>query len=86
MIEYMNTKLGGSVHFKYSTPEEYFKSLNNLNLTWSVNTADFFPYFDFNGSYWTGFYTSRPNDKGFVRRVSSNFHSSCLLYARQMLD
>ena len=45
-----------------------------------------FPYADHPTKYWTGFYTSRANDKEYVRRGSSNFHASNLLYSIKMLD
>lgn len=45
-----------------------------------------FPYADRPTTYWTGFYTSRANDKDYVRRGSSNFHASSLLYSIKMLD
>ena len=64
---------------QYSTPSLYFRAKNAENLTWTVTTADFFPYASAPHSYWTGYLTSRPALKRMVR-TSSAF----LLLARQV--
>lgn len=76
MIAYMNKHFGHRYHFKYSTPSEYFDALHSLNLHWPTKTDDFLPYGDKKDAYWTGFYTSRPNLKGFISRAQNNFHAS----------
>ena len=56
-----------SVHVFYSTPSRYVNAVYKANLTWSVKLDDFFPYGTAPWSYWTGYFTSRPALKGFVR-------------------
>ncbi len=45
-----------------------------------------FPYADGMYTYWTGFYTSRANDKEYTRRGSHNIHASNKLYAMEIID
>lgn len=37
-------------------------------------------------NFWTGFFTSRANYKGYVRQASHITHASSQLYAEQMLN
>jgi hypothetical protein len=37
-------------------------------MTWPLKSGDFFPYKWDPHQYWTGYYTSRPTLKGFIRR------------------
>ena len=39
-----------------------------------------FPYSDNPVSFWTGYFTSRANDKEYVRRASHNMHSAQKLF------
>lgn len=48
---------------KYSFLSDYVKAVNALNISWSVYEGDFFPYYDGDTSFWTGYYTSRPSLK-----------------------
>ena len=66
MIEYMNTNQKQYV-LRYSTPSDYIDALQKYNATFPTNQADLFPYSDNPDSYWTGYFTSRPNDKKFIR-------------------
>jgi hypothetical protein len=50
----------------YSTPSKYLDAVKEMEL--ELKTDDFFPYADCPSCYWTGFYTSRPALKGYVRR------------------
>lgn len=45
-----------------------------------------FPYADRKFAYWTGYFTSRPNDKKYMRDASHVLHSSNKLYALAALD
>ncbi|XP_065891997.1 lysosomal alpha-mannosidase-like [Dysidea avara] len=56
-----------SVNVFYSTPSRYIDAVYKANLTWSVKLDDFFPYGSAPWSYWTGYFTSRPALKGYVR-------------------
>lgn len=76
MIAYMNDNYADKYHFKYSTPGEYVDSINALDHTWPTKSDDLFPYCDATDSCWTGYFTSRPNAKSYVRTGSHNFHAS----------
>jgi hypothetical protein len=73
------------VHLFYSTPSEYLKQINALNETWPTKYDDMFPYASPEHTYWTGYFSSRANDKEYIRRASHNFHASNSLYARELL-
>mmetsp|Transcript_29548 Transcript_29548/g.45023 ORF Transcript_29548/g.45023 Transcript_29548/m.45023 type:complete len:142 (-) Transcript_29548:1902-2327(-) len=81
MIHTMNADYGDKYEFKYSTPSEYLMAVNALNHTWPVKTDDMFPYSNTPRDYWTGYFTSRANSKGEVRRGSHNLHASAQLYS-----
>ncbi|XP_077995437.1 lysosomal alpha-mannosidase-like isoform X2 [Glandiceps talaboti] len=70
LIKYVNQREDTTnVHVLYSTPACYLLSLNQANKTWTTKAEDFMPI----GSphdYWSGFYTSRPALKGYVRETS----------------
>ena len=86
MIEYMNKHYGDQFFLKYSTPSEYVDAIAAYNVTWPTKYDDMFPYADTPDSYWTGYFSSRANDKQQVRRASSNYHSSNQLIAEKLLD
>lgn len=86
MIEYMNMHHSDKYHFMYSTPTKYINALKKHKVTWPTKYDDMFPYGMGNTDWWTGYFTSRANAKGYIRRASSNLHSSSILYAQKMLD
>jgi len=45
-----------------------------------------FPYTFKLFSVWTGFFTSRPNNKEYTRRGSHNLHASAKLYALDSIN
>lgn len=55
----------------YSTPSCYLYQLNRANKTWPTKSDDFFPYAHLPHAYWSGFYTSRPTLKGYVRQTNN---------------
>lgn len=59
------------MNIKYSTFEDYtlavMEEIMNDNIELPVKTDDFLPYADKEQFFWTGFYTSRPNFKYFIR-------------------
>eukprot|EP00054_Salpingoeca_dolichothecata_P027401 m.200955 g.200955 ORF g.200955 m.200955 type:complete len:155 (+) comp25953_c0_seq1:796-1260(+) len=66
----------------YSTPHTYITTINNLNLSWPVYEHDFYPCI-FNEHYVrTGFYTSRPTEKGYDRYAQSLFRAATQLLTR----
>lgn len=86
MIKYMNEYHSSQYILKYSTPSVYIDALKDKNVTWPTKYDDLFPYSDNAVSYWTGYFTSRADDKRLVRMTSSNFHASNRLYALKMFD
>ncbi|CDW78460.1 lysosomal alpha-mannosidase [Stylonychia lemnae] len=61
--------------FKYSTTTEYLEAISQQKslrgFDWPEYHDDFFPLnMNFPGHYWSGFYTSRPNFKSYVREFT----------------
>lgn len=86
MIEYMNTHHSDKYFFKYSTPSEYIDAVKEMDISWPTKYDDMFPYADSKDAYWTGFFTSRPNHKSYVRTQSSEYHASAQLYVEKLMD
>ncbi|XP_010929675.1 alpha-mannosidase At3g26720 [Elaeis guineensis] len=76
-IHYVNKD--GRVNALYSTPSIYTDAKYAANESWPLKTDDFFPYADDPNAYWTGYFTSRPALKGYVRTMSAYY-----LAARQL--
>ncbi|XP_029636473.1 lysosomal alpha-mannosidase [Octopus sinensis] len=78
LIKHINAKQakGSKLNLIYSTPSCYLYQLNRANISWPVKTDDFFPYADRLHSYWTGYFTSRPAIKQFIRESSNLFQVS----------
>lgn len=70
-IHYVNQD--GRVHALYSTPSIYTDAKHAANEAWPIKTDDFFPYADRVNAYWTGYFTSRPALKGYVRLMSGYY-------------
>jgi alpha-mannosidase len=66
----------GTVEAKWSTPSIYVKAkwdeTQTANLTWPLKTDDLFPYSMSDQQFWTGFFTSRPALKRYVRVASAH--------------
>ncbi|KAE8717122.1 Alpha-mannosidase [Hibiscus syriacus] len=75
-IHYVNQD--GRVNALYSTPSIYTDAKYAANEQWPLKTDDFFPYAD-KPNDWTGYFTSRPAFKGYVRVLSAYY-----LAARQL--
>ncbi|CAA0412387.1 unnamed protein product [Arabidopsis thaliana] len=71
LIHYVNKD--GRVNALYSTPSLYVDAKNVANVTWPLKTHDFFPYADRAYAYWTGYFTSRPALKRYVRALSGYY-------------
>lgn len=69
LIHYVNAD--GRVNAFYSTPSLYVNSKHEANETWPIKTGDFFPYANDVHNFWTGYFTSRPTFKGYVRSSSA---------------
>uniref|UniRef100_A0A914V5H3 Alpha-mannosidase n=1 Tax=Plectus sambesii TaxID=2011161 RepID=A0A914V5H3_9BILA len=69
------------INLIYSTPSCYVQSLKAANVALATKTDDFFPYaWPGPHNYWTGYFTSRPALKFFIRQ------SSGLLQVCKQLD
>ncbi|XP_057868913.2 alpha-mannosidase isoform X2 [Cryptomeria japonica] len=77
LIHYVNKD--GRVNALYSTPSIYADLKHAANESWPLKLDDFFPYADSENAYWTGYFTSRPALKGYVRMLSGYY-----LAARQL--
>ncbi|KAF8694238.1 hypothetical protein HU200_038373 [Digitaria exilis] len=69
----------GRINALYSTPSIYTDAKYAANEQWPLKTNDFFPYADNPNGYWTGYFTSRPALKRYVRMMSGYY-----LAARQL--
>ena len=87
LIAYINTNLGESekLHLMYSTPLCYIKSLHEQNMTWPTKEDDFFPYASDYHAYWTGYFSSRPTSKRFIREASGYLQFAKQLTSRTMI-
>jgi lysosomal alpha-mannosidase len=70
-----------NIELIYSTPSMYVDAVNAQKIVWPTKYDDMFPYADYDAAYWTGFYTSRANDKKYMRDASHTLHSSNKLFA-----
>ncbi|XP_047319755.1 alpha-mannosidase [Impatiens glandulifera] len=71
LIHYVNKD--GRVNALYSTPTIYTDAKYAANETWPLKIHDFFPYADYTNAYWTGYFTSRPALKRYVRSLSGYY-------------
>ncbi|CAL0332951.1 unnamed protein product [Lupinus luteus] len=73
-IHYVNQD--GRVNALYSTPSIYTDAKYAANEQWPLKIDDFFPYADHPNAYWTGYFTSRPALKGYVRVLSGYYQAA----------
>lgn len=66
-----NKTLSAKINIFYSTPSCYLKALKESHPKLPKKLDDFFPYASADHSYWTGFFTSRPTFKAFIRQSSA---------------
>ncbi|KAJ3671808.1 hypothetical protein LUZ60_007887 [Juncus effusus] len=74
LIHYVNKD--GRINALYSTPSIYTDAKYASNETWPLKTDDFFPYADDPNAYWTGYFTSRPALKRYVRIMSGYYQAA----------
>ncbi|KAI3813627.1 hypothetical protein L1987_18356 [Smallanthus sonchifolius] len=74
LIHYVN--MDGRVNALYSTPSIYTDAKFASNMSWPLRTHDYFPYANNGDSYWTGYFTSRPALKGYIRSLSGYYLAS----------
>ena len=86
LIKYFNTHFKDKhVQLVYSTPSMYVDALSREKIEFPHQFGDLMPYADNAESYWTGFFSSRPNDKLMIRDASHLLHSSNDLFALEHL-
>ena len=85
LIKYFNEHTE-NITLMYSTPSKYFEALNAENIEWDVLYDDMFPYADQPDAFWTGYFSSRANDKEYIRRGSHSLHASNKFYGYAMLN
>ncbi|KAI4350435.1 hypothetical protein L6164_004891 [Bauhinia variegata] len=73
-IHYVNQD--GRVNALYSSPSIYTDAKHAANEQWPLKIDDFFPYADHPNAYWTGYFTSRPALKGYVRVMSGYYQAA----------
>ncbi|XP_057783917.1 LOW QUALITY PROTEIN: alpha-mannosidase [Salvia miltiorrhiza] len=71
LIHYVNKD--GRVNALYSTPSIYTDAKKAANQAWPLKLDDYFPYADSANAYWTGFFTSRPALKRYIRLLSGYY-------------
>ena len=81
LISYVNEhshELG--IEMQYSVLSDYFEAVHKYQTLhqkyWSIVQNDFFPYASDNISYWSGYYTSRPDLKQLSRNASAILRNS----------
>ncbi|KAK0401146.1 hypothetical protein QR680_015614 [Steinernema hermaphroditum] len=67
LIKYVNEKANKTVKVFYSTPSCYVDAVMNSGVHFETKTDDLFPYATGEHSFWTGYFTSRPTFKRYIR-------------------
>lgn len=87
LIEYMNANYQDKYILKYATPSNYVDAINSYSdRKWPTKYDDLMPYGDDGDSWWTGYFTSRPNAKSYVRYGSRQLHASDQLRSQALLN
>jgi hypothetical protein len=67
----------GRVNAIYSTPLDYAQAkLKEVGSQLPPKTDDIFPYANTDSSFWTGYFTSRPALKRYIRQMSTYWSAS----------
>ena len=65
-----------NMKMQYSTPKIYMEELHQKNASFPLKTDDFEPYAIGPAQFLVGFYSSRPDYKGFIRLASSQLRAA----------
>lgn len=77
LIAAINKAGNGKVRAIYSTPKTYLEAVKtHEEVIFPTNYWDFFTYAESENSYWSGYFTSRPTVKGYVRDMSNLLRSA----------
>eukprot|EP00913_Durusdinium_trenchii_P014017 g13162.t1 len=72
LIQHVNED--GRIKVFYSTPSRYVEAKQKETMVkWPLKEDDFFPYADGPHKFWTGYFTSRPTLKRYIRDTSAFF-------------
>jgi len=83
IFNYVNENYPERFNIKYSTPSQYVDAVAKVEAEWPTKYDDMFPYSDGPDAYWTGYFSSRANDKEYIRKASTNLHASTQLYSEK---
>ena len=88
---YNRTPGGKKLKFQYSTVDEYMMAIQaeqkKVPFEWPTYNGDFFPLNgNYPGHYWTGYFSSRPNFKKFIRDYTAVVESSDTFYGLETLE
>ncbi|CEM37133.1 unnamed protein product [Vitrella brassicaformis CCMP3155] len=88
LMRYINQR-SSSLGYRliYSTPAQYLASIHDTHTTLPIKETndDFFPYADGPHRFWTGYFTTRPTFKRYVRECSALLQAYEGLIARHMI-
>ena len=76
LINTINTRYPDRFKLFYSTPTRYLEAVHAAGLTWELKTDDFLPYGIHPYAYFSGYFTSRPALKYYVREMNG-FLQTC---------
>ncbi|TKR73105.1 hypothetical protein L596_020456 [Steinernema carpocapsae] len=70
LIKHVMERANKTVNVFYSTPACYVNAVTKSGVHLNQKKDDFFPYASSNHSYWTGYFTSRPTFKRYIREAN----------------
>ena len=77
----------GHVRARYSTPAEYVAAKRAEEEAWPLkNGTDFFPYATDTRRVWSGYFSSRPTLKGYMRTASAAVSSLLASFSHTRLS
>ena len=68
LIKFINSRKNEfNLEILYSTPTSYFLEISRQDINLTTKQDDFLPYADKPNAYWTGYFTSRPGFKYYIK-------------------
>eukprot|EP00357_Protocruzia_adherens_P000608 CAMPEP_0115005768 /NCGR_PEP_ID=MMETSP0216-20121206/20086_1 /TAXON_ID=223996 /ORGANISM="Protocruzia adherens, Strain Boccale" /LENGTH=1013 /DNA_ID=CAMNT_0002372193 /DNA_START=50 /DNA_END=3091 /DNA_ORIENTATION=- len=86
LIDYVRLLYGDEVNIFYSTPQTYVDYIKKSQYKFTVKTDDFEPYADRVDAYWSGYYTSRVAQKGYISDLSKFYAGAHTLATISLLN
>ena len=85
-FRYFNEILGDKYKLQNSTPSIYMDTVAAADINWPSKYEDLLLLlFSDDKHAWTGFFTSRPNLKSYIRKLSGMHYASSQLIAEALL-